>query len=192
MNFTEGEMHGNSSGRTGKYVAWGFSANVWRRAGLTDLNGGWTMRFDFVFPDAINWNEFVYVMFNEEPRNLGQKCDICFPWDNHHNTYRGDLKNKAKMIVPANNWDTNGFLQHKNRPFSFLFSRNGDTGYINIKLYRRDTSELQMELEIEQNVQFDDENVPVAFYFNNAYADWNSVSLRESTDVPSLSSPCTS
>ena len=40
------------------FTAWGLTANAWKEAGLTDLNGAWTMRFDFEFPDNTPFNEY--------------------------------------------------------------------------------------------------------------------------------------
>ena len=187
MTFVDGEMHAN-----GKHGAWGFTADAWKDAGITNLNGDWTMRFDFEFPDTINYNFFIWIMFNREPRQLGQDCDICLAWGSEHgHTTERRHGYTANMILPENNWNTAEILQHKNRPFSFLFSRKSDTGHINLKLYRRDTSELQLEMEITKNVQFDDDRVPIGFYINDEGANWNSVSFQDSNAIPSLSGPCT-
>jgi len=187
MTFVNGEMHGQE-----EYTAWGPSANAWKNAGLVDLNGDWTMRFDFEFPDGVTANEYFYIMFNRQPNKVKQDCDVCLAWGARwgtHTQFRHQFT--GSMILPKDNLATAEILRQNNRPFSLLFTRKSDTGHITQKLYRRDTSELLIELEITKDVQFDDDKVPVSFYLNGGYANWNAVSVKDSTDIPSLTNSCT-
>ena len=184
MTFVNGEMHGQE-----QYVAWGPSANAWKKVGLTDLNGGWTMRFDFEFPTGVTANEKFYIMFNRQPNKVIQDCDVCLAWGSEGTQFRHQFT--GSMILPKDNFATAAILRHNNRPFSLLFTRKSDTGHITLKLYRRDTSELLIELEITKDVRFDDNRVPVSSYLNRGYANWNAVSVKDSTDIPSLTNSCT-
>jgi len=70
-------------------------------------------------------------------------------------------------------------------------SRDSSTGYITIKLYRRDLQEYVVEVESTQNWQFDDamdnSKVPVGFYLNAMVADWQGVYLWSSGSGPTVS-----
>jgi hypothetical protein len=168
-----------------KYPAVGFTAKAWHDAGLDSLNDqAWEMRMDFSFPSnqvmadrgtglTHSWNEYMYLQF-DRGTNIGQQCDACMSLGNS-----GSGGNDLTYIQGSA--DFRSLVQHYDTPFSWIVSRDADTGYINLKLYRRDTEENLVEAEIRRDVEFNDlmdnSRVPFAMYVNNMVIDYDGFHL---------------
>ncbi|EJK77169.1 hypothetical protein THAOC_01017, partial [Thalassiosira oceanica] len=193
VSFEGNEMNGEPM-PGGRFLAWGFTGQAWKDAGLEGLNDrDWEMRFDFSFSSASNtgWDSYFYIMFNTAIAQVGQRCSVCMMLAHGANT-QGNLN----FVLPTscsgqNSCGDTSVIQHYDTPFSWYISRDSSTGYITIKLYRRDLQEYVVEVESRQNWQFDDamdnNMVPVGIYLNSMVADWQGVYLWAGGSAPSTS-----
>lgn len=205
------KMSGNVMQQQKPGTAWGVTKEAWSELGLTDLNGGWTMRFDFSYPSTQPQGdpEWFYIMFNRRS-NEGYLPNV---WENEYRPMQdtdcdlrialapGKLSRAKSTYVhedvavlkkPANlnyPWHDGALAGHPDTPFTWLISRDGSNGYMNVKLYRRDVSELKLEVEIQKNITFD-YDIPVAFYLNDVYTDYQAVGAVESKNIPSNADAC--
>jgi len=171
------------------FSAVGFTAKAWYDAGVCSLNNqAWEVRMDFSFPSLQtlaargnnfeqNWNAYQYLMFDQVATTLDQWDDVRMSLSNGHSNSNG---NGLTFIQgPA---DFMSSVQYYDTPFSWVVSRDAETGYLNLKLYR-DTDNLLVEAEVRRNVAFsvsdlmDNSRVPFSMYINGMIIDWEGFSL---------------